>query len=115
MKRHISHGEVNLFEVDSIPETAKKIIPTEDQLVNGGFKIANSETTGNHHFVRINDQVEFFEDSDGTLYIRNLKPTTVECVDVSRHGTVKMPPTVWKRKISREVDHLTNSLRQVAD
>ncbi len=115
MKRHISHGEVNLLEVNEIPTTATKINPTADQIIKNGFKIANSEATGNHHLVKINDQIEFFEDNDGTLFIRNLQPTTVECVDTKRHDSITLPSSIWKRKVSREIDHLTNIVREIGD
>lgn len=121
MKRHLSHGEVNLFEVDGIPSTAKRVDLTTNpailNLLDGavGFKIADSETTGNHHLVKLNDQIALFEDTDGTLYIRNLTPTTVECVDTARHDTCELPPSTWKRDVSREFDHLEGLLRRVAD
>ena len=121
MKRHISHGEVNLFEVDEIPTTAKKLdFSTNPNILNllegeQGFKIADSETTGNHHLVKLNDQIALFEDTDGTLYIRNLTPTTIECIDVTRHDTCELPPSIWKRDVSREFDHLEGLLKRVAD
>lgn len=118
-KRHISHGEVNLFEVDALPETAKKINPTPEQIFGLGFKIANSEQTGNHHLVKLKDAegntIELFEDKDGTLYIRNLQPTEISCVDTQRHDTVELPASTWKRKTSKEVDHLRNIKRDVFD
>jgi hypothetical protein len=115
MKRHISHGEVNLFEVNEIPSTAKRLKLRQEDLVKGGFKLADSETTGNHHLVKLTKGVEIYEDVDGTIYIRNTQPTTVECVDVARHDTINLPASRWKRKISREVNHLTNLIREVAD
>lgn len=114
-KKHISHGEVNLFEVDGIPKTAKLIKPSKSQLVGKGFKIADSETTGNHHLVELAPGVEIYEDTDGTIYIRNTNPTQVSCVDVKRHDTVELPASTWKRKPSKEVDHLRQLKRNVAD
>ena len=115
MKRHISHGEVNLFEVDGIPKTAKLITPTKEQLVGKGFKIANSETTGNHNLVELAPGVTIYEDFDGTIYIRNENVTQVSCVDTKRHDTIELPASTWKRKPSKEVDHLRQLKRSVAD
>ena len=113
-KRHIVHGEANLFEVDSIPDGAKKLIPSSAMIAGNGLIIAESETSGNHHVIEMKAGVEFFE-KDGTLYMRNTQPTTVNCVHAGRHDTVDIPPSIWKRKIAKEFDYLTMEKRNVAD
>lgn len=114
-KRHISHGEVNLFEVDRIPKTAKKIKPSQQQLVGNGFIIANSETTGNHHLVKLAPGIEVYEDTDGTIYIRNTNITELSCVDTKRHDAVELPASTWKRKPAKEWDYTKEEKRNVAD
>lgn len=115
-KRHIGHGECNFFEVGGIPSTAKKVKPSQDQIYNGAFfKVANSETTGNHHLVKLTEDVELYEDTDGTLYLRNLNQNEISCVDSKRHDTIELPASTWKLKPSKEVDHLTQMKRNVAD
>jgi len=110
MKNHISHGEVNLYEIDNLPKTVKRI-----KIDSDSFKIADSETTGNHHLVRLNDSVEIYEDKDGTVYLRNLKPTEVYCVDALRHDTIELPSSTWKITPAIEFDHLAQLERKVAD
>lgn len=114
-KRHYVHGECNLFEVDSIPVDAKKIIPTKEQLAKNGFIVAKSESVGNHHCIAVNDGIEFYEDDKGTLYMRNTKPTNIFCVHEGRHDTITIPPSTWKRKIAKQFDYLANIKREVAD
>lgn len=113
-KRAISHGEFCLFEIDEIPEGATRITPTKEQLAKNGFIVAPSETTGNHHCIAINNGVEFYE-KNGTLYMRNTQPTKLFCVDEKRHDTIEIPATTWKGKAAKEVDHLRQIKRNVAD
>lgn len=116
-QRHLSHGEVNLFEIDNIPTSAKKIDPLKrPELYNNKFFIiAPSESTFNHHLVELTPGVTIWEDTDGTIYIRNENATQVSCVDTKRHDTIELPPSIWKRKPSKEVDHLRQLKRNVAD
>lgn len=113
-KRHMSHGEFNLFEVDGIPDGAKRVYPTKGQISKGGFIVAPSETTGNHHCIEMDETVEFYE-KDGVLYMKNTEPTSLFCVDEARHDTITVPPSIWKGKPSKEVDHLLKMKRNVAD
>ncbi len=114
-RRHFGHGEVNLFEVDSIPKTAKKIKPKASQLIGDGFIIADSETTFNHHLVKLAPGVEIYEDTDGTIYIRNTNVTEVSCVDTKRHDAIELPPSIWKRKPAKEWDYTKEEKRNVVD
>lgn len=113
-KRHMSHGEFNLFEVNDIPKDAKRVFPSKAQIAKNGFIVAPSETTGNHHCLEIKETVELYE-KDGVLYMRNTEPTNLFCVDESRHDTIEVPPSIWKGKPSKEVDHLLKLKRNVAD
>ncbi len=113
-KRHIVHGECNLFEVDGVPEGATKVIPNSSMIAGGGMIVANSETSGNHHVIEMREGVEFYE-KDGTLYMKNTKPTNIKCVHEGRHDTIEMPASVWKRRIAKEFDYFTMEKRNVAD
>lgn len=112
--RHITHGELNFFEVTGIPKGAKRIYPSKEQIASGGFILAASETTGNHHCVEVADHVEFYE-HEGTIFVKNTAEAKLFCVDETRHDTVLMPKTVWKRKIKKEVDHVLKIKRNTAD
>lgn len=116
MKRqHNGHGEYNLFKQDRLPDGAKRITLTKEQLVKGGFIVAPSETTGNHHCIKVEGaEVEFYE-KDGVLYMVNKTPTELFCVDEKRHDTIEIPAGIWKGKPSQEFDHLRQMKRNVAD
>lgn len=109
MKKHFSHGEVNIFETASIPSDAKKMKS------NGiGYKIADSETTGNHHMVKAKDGVEMYE-KDGVMYLKNTVPVDVYCVLQDRHDTITLEPSIWEFEAAQEYDYLTQEQRNVAD
>ena len=114
-KRHISHGEVNMFEYNGELKGLSKYEPKKDELINGQFKLADSETTGNHHLLKLADGVEMYEDDKGTLYIRNYNDTEISCVDTKRHDVVTLPKGTWVKKPSQEVNHLLNIKREVRD
>ena len=107
---HVVHGEVNFYRTNgSIPKLAKKIKPT-----NGSYIVADSETTGNHHCVKDNTDVELFE-KDGILYMVNKQPTEVFCIDKSRHDTIEIPSGTWEIHPSQEYDYLSEEIRAVRD
>ncbi len=108
------HGECVIKKtVGQIPNDAKKI-----KAVNGAWKIADSETTGNHHLLEEMEGIELFE-KDGMFYVRPSKPMTVRCVDQKRHDSIILEPCTVEEilVISRqsEVDHLTDEVRAVRD
>lgn len=112
--KYITHGEVNLIEIEAIPSEAKAYTPDKTEMCLGKLKIADSETTGNHHLLKIGDGVELYEEN-GTLYIKNTKVSEVSCVDTRRHDTVKLPVGNWMIKKSKEFDHLERMEREVYD
>lgn len=108
------HGEVNIKKtIGKIPEGAVKIKPE-----NGAYKIADSETTGNHHLLEEIEGIEVFE-KDGMFYVRPSVPMTVRCVDQKRHDNITLEPCgeneifVICRQL--EVDHLTDEISSVRD
>ena len=109
MKKHYSHGEVNIFGIDSIPEGCKAVSP-----IKGGYKIADSETTGNFHMVKDAPSIELVE-KDGVLYMKNGEPAEVFCVDKARHDTIEVEPGMWEIEPSQEYDYLSQEKRNVAD
>lgn len=108
--KHVSHGEVNLFKSDAdIPIDAKKL-----SAKNGMFIIAESEMTGNHHYIPECPNVELFE-KDGILYLKSLKETEVKCVIESRHDTVKIESGIWEIEASKEYDYISEEVRYARD
>ncbi|MDA8113967.1 MAG: hypothetical protein M0Z43_04470 [Acidithiobacillus sp.] len=68
MKKLIArHGDVYVFSIDQIPETAKKI---------NSRVLAEGEVTGHAH--RLTGEVDVYEDTDGTLYLVPTDTTTIE-------------------------------------
>ena len=106
-KRAALHGECMIIEAN-IPEGAKKIE------VKQYLKIADSETTGNHHVVDCAEGVEFYE-LDGVRYMKNDEPAKVRCVHKDRHDEVSIPEGTWQFDAQLEYDYLTESLQRVRD
>lgn len=108
------HGEVLIKKIKGeIPKDAKKIMPG-----NGAYKVADSETTGNHHLLEAIEGVDVFE-KDGMFYVRPAVNMKVRCVDEKRHDTITLEPCgpdeifVFDRQ--QEVDHLTDEIRAIHD
>lgn len=108
------HGECVIKKtIGQIPEGARKILA-----VDGAYKIADSEATGNHHLLDEIEGIDVYE-KDGMFYVRPSKPMTVRCVDQKRHDNIVLEPCTVEEilVISRqvEVDHLSDEVRSVRD
>lgn len=108
MNKAVFHGEC-VISKSLLPKSAKKI-----ETKGTSHIIADSETTGNHHMVKIKDGCELYE-KDGVLYLENEVETEVYCVDKSRHDTITLEPGVWKIDRAKEYDFLTEEIKKVAD
>jgi len=104
------HGEAMIFQ-STLPASAKKIKPSHPTY----HIIADSETTGNHHVVDCNEDVEFYMDENGTMFMTNEKPTQVRCVIANRHTEIPLEAGTWEFGIQSEYDHFAQHLRQVRD
>ena len=102
------HGEC-LIAACLVPAQAKPL-----QLQGPTIKLADSETTGNHHLLDVPERCEFYE-LDGVRYMRNPNPATVRCVLPDRHDTIKIPAGEWVLDQQLEYDYLTESARTVTD
>lgn len=108
------HGEVLITkETGSIPTDAQKATAAE-----GSYKVADSETTGNHHLLEEVEGVDVFE-KGGMFYVSPSKPLTVRCVDEKRHDRITLPPLkkgeFYKFDKQQEYDHLLDEVRAVQD
>lgn len=108
MKKQYSHGEVTIFETNSIPEGAKKITK------KGEIILADSETTGNHHCLQSQEGCEIYE-KNGVFYLKNEVPVKVYCKIENRHDTIELQPSIWEIDKAQEYDYLTMEKRNVAD
>lgn len=104
-----SHGECTIKQVDAIPSSAAKIQVAGDKL-----KIADSEVTGNHHYIENAEGCEFYE-LDGIRYMRNTQPVKASCVIEERHDTFEVMPGTWKIDDYQEYDHINEQSISVRD
>jgi len=105
------HGEVCIFKVSKLPHDLKKAKKFNDT----AYKLADSETTGNHHLLEAKEGVELFEDANGVLWLKNDVPCNVFCAIEVRHDNITLEPGIWEIDRAQEYDHLTDMTRQVAD
>lgn len=109
MEKIFLHGEVLIKEYDGkIPSDAKLVAP-----LNGAYKLADSETTGNHHLLEAEPGMKVYE-HEGLFYISFDKKGTVKCVDTKRHDTIKIPGKSTSGA-QQEYDYITEEVRAVRD
>ena len=89
-KKVYLHGECIIKEIESLPENLSK---RNDEK---SIMIAESETVGNEHRIKVKEGVEFFEDENRILYMRNTKPTEVYCIHSERHDNIEIPEGIWE-------------------
>lgn len=106
----ILHGEAMIFP-SKLPKKVTKIETTNSQY----HIIADSETTGNHHVVDLNDGVTFFKNEGGTMFAVCEKPTQVRCILENRHSTIPLPAGTYEFGIQQEYDHMEQHMRNVKD
>lgn len=108
-KRMYFHGECVIAEITKLPENLKAI-KKKDSIM-----IAESETVGNEHRIKVKDGVEFFEDANGRLYLKNTVPTEVYCLHAERHDTIVLPEGFWEIDKAVEYDYLSATIINVRD
>lgn len=111
------HGECVLRQA-TLPEDAQQLSLTDLKRVSvtDGVAaiIADSETTGNHHVVMLDDTVKFFEKA-GTRFVTSRETIKVRCVLKERHDEMVLPAGTYQIGFQQEYDYLTQSLRNVRD
>jgi len=108
-KRIYLHGECMIAEIDALPEGLRQ---RDDK---DSIMIAESETVGNEHRIKVKEGVEFFEDVHGILYMRNTVPTEVYCLHEERHDTIELPEGLWQIDKAKEYDYLNAKVVFVTD
>jgi hypothetical protein len=99
------HGELNITKCKEVPSGAR---------VHKDYKLADSETTGNHHMLEKKEGVALYE-KDGVLYVKNDVPCDVYCVVKERHDNITLEPGIWEVDRAKEFDYLRMEKRNVAD
>lgn len=108
-KRMYFHGECVIAEITKLPENLKA------RNEKDSIMIAESETVGNEHRIKIKEGVEFFEDDNGVLYMKNTVSTDVYCLHAERHDTITLPEGLWQIDKAQEYDYLTSKIIEVRD
>ena len=110
MLRMIKHGEVLFYEVENIPESAKKIDVKESHYVVG-----ESETHGNDHRIKyVEDLGELYMTPEDKVFISTIG-TEIYCPNRTRHATIELPTGKWEVGHAKEYDYFSESLRKVRD
>jgi hypothetical protein len=105
-KNERQQGDVLINRIEILPNDLKKI----DKKPRG-FVLAEGETTGHAHV--IDDGIEMFEATDGTLYIRVMKEKAV--LTHEEHASIELPRGLYEIGIVQEVDPWTEQPRNVVD
>lgn len=106
----VFHGEVTIHKVNELPKGLKKA-----KLFNKkSYKLADSETTGNHHLLEAKEGVDLYE-KDGILYLKNEVPVDIYCAIKERHDNITLEPGIWEIDKAQEHDYLTGMKRDVSD
>lgn len=103
------HGEVCIIGDATIPADAKPITLSESYL-----KLADSETTGNHHVIDTAPGIDFLE-SGNRRFMRNSVPATVRCVHADRHDQITLEPGCYEFGTQLEYDPFEARMRAVRD
>lgn len=108
-KRMYLHGECIIKEIEFLP---KNLTKRNDK---DSIMIAESETVGNEHRIKVKDGIEFYEDENGILYMKNTLPTEVYCIHTERHDTIEIPQGIWEIDKAVEYDYTTRKISVVTD
>lgn len=111
MKKINFHGELCVVQVE---EVSGQIVEAK-----GDIKLADSETTGNDHMLRVVPGVHVFVDSSDEMeqhFVKVEQPTKIYCKLDNRHTALELPAgTTWKITPAQEWDHLSRERRNVLD
>jgi hypothetical protein len=107
----VLHGEAMIISRKSLPSNLKR----KDMSGEPYYKIADSETTGNHHVLELHSGVEIFEGENGKVYASASEPFNVKCVHQDRHSTATFPAGNYEFGPQQEFDPFQARLKNVAD
>jgi hypothetical protein len=111
-----AQGEITFYSVSEMPSG---LVPIgNNQLDKNGLPIISHSENGNHHILdRAVCVMERMDAPEGMriLYALLDAPTQLLQDAPDAHGSHMLMPGVIEFRISREVDHFTQQIRQVAD
>jgi hypothetical protein len=111
---NITHGDVDLLKVSSIPKTAK--IQNIKNNHKNGTAIEYGEHTGNAHVITPTKGgiVNFyFDDVKATQYVEVKEAPAV--ITHEEHAPLVIPIGIYKKKIETEYDPFLKKIKEVQD
>lgn len=104
-------GDVLLFQHSALPEGQLTPVNPGPR----GFVLAEGEVTGHAHVIEkpeVKEDVEFFTDSNGTLWMSSKKPVVLKHEE---HGHIKVQPGAYKVGRVQEIDPMSREIDAVRD
>ena len=106
MTKYIRHGDVNLYEIDSLPKGLTLLKSSTEHI------LAEGETTGHMHRLKCVTKVDLYTDTLGNRYVVvNGKAT----VSHEEHKTLEVKKGVYRIDKEREKDWFSLQTRKVID
>ena len=100
-------GDVLILAANALPENAKPV-----KAGARGYVLAEGEVTGHAHVITATPDVEMYEDSNGTLW---LKVGVESEVTHEEHHAQTVAPGIYEVRRVVEVDPFADEIRAVAD
>ena len=101
-------GDVLLQKITDLPLGLKPVSRKAR-----GYVLADGEVTGHAHVIDVAEGgIELFEDGTGRLFMQTDHPVTVKHEE---HGPIQLDAGIWQINRVREMDHVRQAERQVAD
>ncbi len=105
MKQLLVQGDVYLIRQEKLPDNLEiKHCPQR------GIVLALGEVTGHAHVIQ--DEIEAYEDADGTIWLKNSNAVTLTHEE---HSAITIDPGVWKVGRVLEYDPFAEEARRVTD
>jgi hypothetical protein len=105
---YCAQGDLNIFSVDSIPESVKEMRPEKD----GNHILAHSET-GHHHVIDGNTARVFGDDEFESFLDVREETNIVHLRSFDTHAPISLPP--GKYRITRQREYTPEGYRRAAD
>lgn len=106
MKNQHQQGDVLMLRIDALPKNVKKVKPK-----NGRHILAEGEATGHAHAISDIKNCDFFQEEDGTLYMKCITPVDV---NHEEHGS-HLVEGIYEIGQVIEIDPFENEIREVKD
>lgn len=108
MKNTILHGDVDLIQIDSLPENLQKVEHTKKYVVRHG-------ESGHKHMIVADrlDDLEVYINPETTLHFLDVKKTVT--ITHEEHRTLVIEPGFYEEKKETEYNPFEKQLQEVLD